>query len=448
MRTAIHFVLLLCAILRVPIAVATNQDPLESLIIENAPKLKQKLTLYIYCQNLTSIDCIDFRRYYQERMKGAIDLLDNDSATMRVNLYQRSVPNAIKIYGDWIYNGGNTVPLPERELSWLLDADAMKAELSTVVTQAVASVIEIKSGAGIEELVLKSLNGEEAQPTERTSPYYAIISLSGMASKSGIGAVNPDGSAGPSTSYLNAAGYATVNRVTKKTRYMVSLDGAYSKTTQPGPNGVTYLADNFSKNLVVLGIYSIDPKSRWNVALIANRTSNPGANLDRKNHAVAGIEYNLVPFRIKQPYEFRVDAGVGYSDDRMVMPNGRGLTREQYLGLGAKLFGFWLLGKEQNASVTSSISGRALPGIKGYGSASVNAKFNYQVRKGLTFSTSASYTYTKRNINTRGTPDWSNPAEIDYISVYDGGNYSLDFTISYILDKGASGLLGIDRRFN
>ncbi|MDH4469046.1 MAG: hypothetical protein QE271_13390 [Bacteriovoracaceae bacterium] len=424
------------------------EDQLTLKILDMANHFQERPTLFIQCQLRYAIDCEQLRRIFFEKLH-VLERVDNDTAMIKVLLTDESGPQGILVHSKWSSNDDISMvdfSLPDLLLPTEFDAIKIQTEMITLLAQGVLPHIRVKSGLGTEEIIIKSLkNGTTTPPGNSNGPFYMDISLSGSSFRSGIGAVNPDGTSAPSTSSVFANGSVLLNNSTERTRVYVSGNASYSKNTQPGPGNTTLSAENFAPSLLVVGVYSLTKNKRWNVAIMGVQFANPGSNLVRGRNIESGVEYNLVPFRVTESYEFRVRATASNSDDRLVMANDRGNTHENYYQAAFQLYGYWLLLNDK-ASLTGSISASKNLSHAGYYSASSQLSFSFQISRGVRITTSGSYRYQAKNMRFPGIPDFSNPLQTQFLSGYSGGSYSTSLGISFILGKGSS-IYSRDRRF-
>lgn len=420
---------------------------IETRLDEMSLDLADKPSLYIKCQLRIAMDCEVLRRRFFDQYKG-LDRVDSENALIQVLLTDESSPQGTVVHSLWSSKKELSMvsfPLPDLLLPPQYDSAQIQAAMITLLTQGTLAHIRVKSGTGLEQALNANLsNPGQTTPQDPNSPFFVDISLSGYASKSGIGAKNADGTNAFATSNATGLGSVTLNYSTKRVRVFSNVYGSYSKTTQPGVNE-TLSAENFSRGAVVVGVYSIDQKSRWNVAIIHYVGADPGSNLKRTSEISPGLEYTLVPFRIDQPYEFRVRGYYSHNTDRLVLANDRGNTKETYASLAAELYLYWLLLKDK-ASITTSLGGSKNISHDGYYKFNSSLSFNYQITSNIRFTASGSYGYLKKSIRFPGTPDYSNPLQTRYLSGFAGGNFSTSIGVAFTLGKGGT-IYSRDRRF-
>jgi hypothetical protein len=417
-------------------------------ISEIANQLSERPSLFIQCQLRFAMDCEELRRIFFEKLT-VIDRVDNDTAMIKVLLTDETNPQGILVHSKWSSRDDVSMvdfSLPDLLLPVEFDSMKIQSELITLLSQGIVPHIRVKSGIGIEEIIIKSQENPTApRPQNANGPFYMDISVSGSSFRSGIGAVNPDGTSAPSSSSLFGNGSLLLNHSTDRTRVFVSGNASYSRNSQPGPDNTTISAENFAPSLVVVGVYSLTKNKRWNVAIMGIESANRGANLIRGSRSEVGIEYNLVPFRVTQSYEFRVRASGSRTIDRLVVANDRGNTHENYYQAAFQLYGYWLL-LQDKASLTGSISANKNLSHAGYYSASSQLSFSFQISRGVRLSASGSYAYQARNMRFPGLPDFSNPLQTQFLSGFSGGSYSTSLGVSFTLGKGSS-IYARDRRF-
>jgi hypothetical protein len=393
------------------------------------------------------MDCEVLRRAFFDRLK-VLARVDDDSAMIKVLLTDERTPEGTVVHSQWSSREDFSVvdfPLPDLLLPGQYDSAKIQSAIITLLSQGVLLHIRVKSGTGLEEVIVGSLSNPDTPPTESSSPFYMDIGVSGSASKNGIGAKNLDGSAGSATSSSFGSGSLTMNRSTERTRWYAQGMANYSKNSQPGADGAVISADNFSRWVTVMAVYSLNRSKRWNVAIIGNQSADPGSNLDQARDLSAGLEYNLVPFRVDQPYEFRVRAELTNHRDRLVLVNDRGNTNENYRSASLQLYAYWLLLKDK-ANVTASLSADKNLSHSGYFSTSAYLSFSYQITRGIRIDSGGSYGYLKKNMRFPAVPDYSNPLRTQYLSGYSGGSYSTSVGLSFTIGKGGA-IFSRDRRF-
>lgn len=419
----------------------------ESKLVEAVNKMESRPTFYIQCQLRYAHDCEDLRETFFERVK-VIDRLDNDSAMIKVKLTDESTIDGIIVRSSWSSSDEISMvdfSLPDLFLPNEYDAPKMLSEVLTLLSQGLIPHIRVKSGNGLEDVIVASLEDPVEPKEDKPGTFYVAFGVAGSASKSGIGSVNADGSKGPATSSSSFNGSVTLNNSTERTRLLLNASGSKVQASLPSYEGGTVSAENFSKHVSVLAVYSLNKSKRWNVAVMGSQSGNPGSNLKSGTGFGTGLEYNLVPFRVDQPYEFRVQANVKQFSDALVMVNDRGNTNEKYAELSLQLYAYWLLLKDK-ATLTGTVSGSKNLTYSGYSDFNVNATFSYQIFKGVRLNTNASYGFLKKNIRFPGSPDFSNPLQTQYQSGFSGGSYYTSVGLSFVLGKG--GLFYTrDRRF-
>lgn len=419
----------------------------ESRLVKATNEVKDRPSFYIQCQLRYSLDCENLREAFFDRVN-VIDRVDNPSAQIVVLLTDESTTTGVIVRSKWSSSEEISMvdfSLPDLFLPNEYDAAKMQSEILTLLVQGLIPHIQVKSGNGLEEVIIASLGDPTSPPTEKTGPFYASFGIAGSASKSGIGSQNSDGTSGPSRSSSSFSGTITLNHSTERTRLLVNGKAFQSKSSLPGMDGTSVSAENTSKSVDVLAVYSLTKSKRWNVALMGSQSGNAGANLKKSGSVGAGLEYTLVPFRIDQPYEFRVHTKVNQFSDRLVMVNDRGNFSESYKELSLQLYAYWLLLKDK-ASLSGTIDGSKNLTYSDYSSVSANATFSYQITRGVRMNTSASYGFLKKDIRFPGMPDFSNPLQTQYQSGYSGGSYYTSVGLTFIVGKGGA-IFSRDRRF-
>ena len=417
-------------------------------IFELSEQLSEKPTFYIQCQLRYAMKCEDLISAFFAKFT-VIERVDNNSAMMKVVLSDESLGENVIVHSKWSSSKDLSIvdfPLPNLNLPSQFDSAKKQAELITLLSQGVLLHIRVKVGTGLEEVVISSIKDNDAAPTDSEGTFYTKISLNGQASKNGIGSVNTNGSSGPVTSNSYGNGSIVLNNSTDRTRIFINGNASYEKATQPGAEGETISADNTSASLIILGVYSLTKDKRWNVAVVGVVSTDKGDNLKNGQTLSTGLEYNLVPFRIDQPYEFRVRSFLSRTSDRLVFVNDRGHTSETYDEVSIQLYAYWLLLKDK-ASLNGHLSADKNLTYSGYYSASANLKFEYQVNHTVSFNVSTRYSFTGKNIRFPGEPDYSNPLATKYLSGYSGGGYYTSVGVSFKLGKGRT-KYSQDRRFD
>ncbi len=425
-------------------AQAASSDSQIQYLESRAARMADKPTLYIQCELRTAMDCETLRRAYFDRLK-VIERKDDATALIRVRITDEEVRSGTLIHAQWSARTIVDAPLPDLLLRPQYDAAKIQSELIELITRPVVVVVQMEGGSELVDLVIESLKAGSSGAPKKPSPYYAEIDLEGSAKKSGIGALNADGTPGPATSSANGTGSIELNRTTLRTRISAAFSAKYAKESQPGDDGSILTAENLSRSFDFVGVYSINKTARWNVALIVNQYSDPGSNVQDSLNAQVGLEYNLVPFRVDQPYEFRIRAGLKKVEDHLVIANDRGNTVEDYYSVGAQLYTYWLILK-QKASITGGLSARKNVSYRGYYSGSANLSFSYQITSGIAVNATGKYSYVKKSIDFPAVPDFSNPLQTQYLSGYSGGSYSTSLGVSFNIGRGSQ-IRSRDRRF-
>lgn len=408
---------------------------------------EQKPTFYIKCQLRFAMDCNELRRLFFEKFF-VLERKDDDSAMIRVLLTDEQTNEGTIVHSAWSSNNEISVAdfnLPELKLPKEFDTVKIQNNLITLLAQGVLPHIRVKSGQGLEDVIINSLQDPVKPPMPASGPFYVDINLSGMADKNGIGAKNPDGTPGFSSG--NASFYSSVmlNHSTERTRILFTGDAGYGKETIPAINGTSYSSERFNSYIELLTVYSVTKNKLWNIAVSSKYGVDRANNLVSGVELGGGVEYNLVPFRVDQPYEFRVQAGYRNTEDHLVLVNGRNHQHENYSILNLRIYLYWLFDHDK-MSLNSSLGGEKNISHTGYYNGSAYLNFQYHINDHISAGVGGVVGFTAKNMRFPGTPDFSNPLNTKYLSGYSGGYYQTFISINVNLGKGGT-ISSRDRRF-
>lgn len=419
---------------------AASFAAVESNLLDATNRMEKRPTFYIQCKLRHAADCENLRKDFFNRVT-VIDRVDNDTAMIKVRLTEKSKSNGIIVSSSWSSNEEISMvdfSLPDLFLSKDYDETRMQGEILTLLMQGLIPHIRVKDGKGLDVITAKL---EEPKNGE----FDASVDLGGSVEKGGMGSLNPDGTKGPSSSNTSLNGSVTLNYSTQRARVLVNVNGEESKFSVPSDEGGKITAGNFAKTAKVLAVYSMTKDKRWSVAIMSSFKGDPGSNLRSGTSIGAGVEYNLVPFRIEKPYEFRVRTNVKQRSDRLVLVNERGNDHEQYSELCFELYTYWML-LQDKASFTGTLGASKNLTFRGYSSLDAGGTFSFQIFKGVHLNANASYSLAKRSINFPGEPDFSNPLQTQFQSGYEGGSFNTTVGLSFDIGRRRASSKK-DRRF-
>jgi hypothetical protein len=267
------------------------------------------------------------------------------------------------------------------------------------------------------------------------SPFYLNISLSGQSFSAGKPATAT--TVNTRSSSLNANGRVLLNYSTPRIRAIGDVHSGYAESSYPGAAGAQVEASNFTKGFSIMTIYSV--AKRWSVAVIRTSDSNPGSNIQRDQYQSGGVEWTLVPFRVKETRELAIRTTVGQNNKALLAPNDRGNTEERLAYAFAALRFFWMF-DEGRAVVNARASAFTVLSLKGYESYSASLDLGYQILRPIRVSVGLTYGYLKRSLTYPAAPDFSNPYQTTFLGGQPGRSLRFSF--------GMTATLGNRRRQN
>lgn len=408
----------------------------------------EPVTLSIQCDlRSVGLDCENDVRKAFFTAYPALKREDNPaSALLRVKLTDEVAGSQTIVHLVWSSDARLSIEKFEMKLSFTLEDTATRRQKvqEALFKGAAAHLDVLNSGAEGNTLVASysagGSAGAGAAHKEYTGPFYLDLQLSGYVSKSGVGAKNPDGSDVGVTSMVNGYGTFTANYSTERIRVLVNAYDYLNKTTVPDGVGGNIESSSTDIGVSTMFVYTLGkagsakPK-RWNVVLTGTESSSVSSNIQEARSISAKMEYTLVPFRIDQDHEFRFQLGAVSNSLRLVDPNDRGNVSEKTMSALAQLYLYWLL-DQNKVSISTNLSASKNLTYRGYASYGATLSFQYQITPAIRFTTGGSYNYVTRSLSYPATPDYSNPAQTQYLGGSAGANYSLNIGLGITLFNG------------
>ncbi|MCM0605388.1 MAG: hypothetical protein KA715_04800 [Xanthomonadaceae bacterium] len=114
------------------------------------------------------------------------------------------------------------------------------------------------------------------------------------------------------------------------------------------------------------------------VALIGAHQTNPGSNINNNTQIGGGVEWNLVPYRKNENYQFMFRLGSSRSDLALDSPYKIGCTRDHYMFAFANFSAYWLLIKDKLIITANSYFSKNLK-YDDNNFVQLNAKVGYKI---------------------------------------------------------------------
>lgn len=268
----------------------------------------------------------------------------------------------------------------------------------------------IEKGGNTIEVSYESVEAAPEEPDEDTvSPWYGEVN-GGLSSTKTL--VNNNTNMSLST-YGNYSG--------KSLRVQLTTGADYQSIALQQSTG-KIAADNWHhmEKLVVSNTFS----NRWTVALIAQNRQDPGANIKGSTQIGGAVEWNLVPYKIKDSKQgskqFMFRTGLSHADLKLAFPNIADQTETQY-PLGFLQFSaHWLLAHDKLSINSKSYTSMNMKQTK-FKFLQLSADITYQFSKRLGFSYGISASHQKYSQSYPGNIGMLKPGDTFFLKDVPGG---------------------------
>jgi hypothetical protein len=381
------------------------------------------LNLYWACQfdsateTATQLPCSDLEHYFFDANSKEVSQVTNIAdSDIQVSITERTRPGNLRRY--YIsFVASERFETPPITLPWIDIADSVSLQNRRTALQN-----RILSGVRLYQTTLTDgvpLPGPETEG----KPFYFDAGLTGSGSSAGDV---------KSTNISNTYS-ATFFPRNERFRFDLNASGTWVSQTIPSATGAVK-GNLFAPDVSVTGIYSVDRKKKWSVAIITDNGAATGANMRNYEGFQAGIEYILVPFLTDQPRQISIRAGASRTQINLVTPNSLDHLNEKLMAAFAQIVyvNQFAQGK-MNFSANAKV--QFYPGYRGFNQYSGGATVGYRIGRRVVLNGTATYQQMKKSFTYPGTLDYSNPAQLLFLGNAPGRNYTYKFGATLTLGR-------------
>ncbi len=425
------------------IFVSTASDSNAQEILANK---RFQVSFYCLLSIQEKMDCSTFERSFFDNNSGLISqVLDAREADLQVRITNQSRPGNLTRYYIRIKPSdrfeANTLDLPPMDFNNTTDGTLIMSAIEARIRVGFAAFQEIeKSSVGVAgDITISTKSAVSTDPNKPTpggnpGNWYIEAGTSGTGTTQG------------QVQSSSLAGSVVVDYFDPKGKFRFQVSPSYSQRVQTIPNATGVDRGSVTNPRIYLkGIYSVS--KRWSFALIGLAAGSRGSNLDSYRTVSTGVEYALVPYRTNETQQLMFRIGPEFTVANLEKANERGNLQEQVFAGFAQIA---YVNQFIQDRVVFNASAKALtyPGLGAgaYNIYSGSLSINVRATKALVFSGGATFSQQKKSLTYPAAVDYSNPAQVLFITGAAGVNYSYNFGVKLIF--GAASKKASDQRWN